>query len=135
MAIANQYLEFSQILTSKRSESIHSKDQKKSNLRPNVRKDLETFSKQLKRHRKEKRYTQSKLAELISVSEDMIKRYESEIYEGINITTVSDIADALNIPIWMLFWDPDQQHDPIQALSAIYLISRDALEHQHQIKE
>lgn len=52
----------------------------------------------IKRYRKEKKITQSKLAELIGKSESTIQKYESGKVTP-DSKTLSEIAQALNIPI------------------------------------
>lgn len=61
------------------------------------------IGKNIKRYRKEKGFTQRKLAEMLLLSESFIAKLESDTFQTISIDTLEQIAFALNVHISKLF--------------------------------
>ncbi|MBE6152225.1 MAG: helix-turn-helix transcriptional regulator [Firmicutes bacterium] len=61
------------------------------------------IGKNIKKYRKEKGFTQRKLAETLLLSESFIAKLESDTYQTISIDTLEQIAIFLNVDITNFF--------------------------------
>ena len=61
------------------------------------------IGKNIKKYRKEKGFTQRKLAEALLLSESFIAKLESETYQSISIDTLEQIAIVLGADITKFF--------------------------------
>jgi len=61
------------------------------------------IGKNIKKYRKEKGFTQRKLAETLLLSESFIAKLESDTYQTISIDTLEQIANFLNVDITNFF--------------------------------
>lgn len=61
------------------------------------------IGKNIKKYRKEKGFTQRKLAETLLLSESFIAKLESETYQSISIDTLEQIAIVLGVNITKFF--------------------------------
>lgn len=61
------------------------------------------IGKNIKKYRKEKGFTQRKLAEALLLSESFIAKLESETYQSISIDTLEQISIVLGVDITKFF--------------------------------
>lgn len=75
-----------------------------------------TIGKNIQKYRKQKGFTQAKLAEILDFSENFIAKLESKTPQSLSIISLWEIANALDIPVGN-FYDESINEENIEKKS------------------